>query len=104
MSTIDQFLRIAEGEAQKHTDDPVDLAKIIAATSLGLTAAGWTLPSAFACVCEMAESLRVSGDGKVYCIDTDTGAARYGSSGLMTAEERGLELRADPRLREALDH
>ena len=69
-----------------------------------MTAGGWTLPSAMACVCEMAESLRVNSDGRVYCVDTDTGAARYGANGLMSAEERGLELRADPRMRRALNH
>ena len=81
MSHIDQFLRIAEGEARARHDDPIDVAKIVSATALGLAAAGWTLPAGFACVCEMSESLRVSGDGQVYTVD-DEGrpAARLGEA------------------------
>jgi len=77
---INQFLRIAEGEAHQRHDDPIDVAKVVSATALGLAAAGWTLPAGFACVCEMSESLRVSGDGRVYCVSAD-GSPRYGSNG-----------------------
>lgn len=103
MSIIDNFLTCATAEARRHTDDPVNQAKIITAASLGLTAAGWTLPSSLACVCEMTESLRVNADGRVFVVD-DAGQARYGANGLMSATERGLELRADPRMRRALNH
>ena len=64
--------------------------------TLGLVGAGWRLPGLMAATPYLVESLRTNADGRVYCVDTKTGQARYGRNGLMSAEERALELASDP--------
>ena len=96
MSLTDQYLVVATAAAREHYTNDLDVARIISAATLGLVSAGWRLPGLMAATPDLVESLRTNGDGRVYCVDTETGQARYGRNGLMSAEERAFELAAEP--------
>ena len=96
---VNSFLVVATAAARPHIDNDLDLAKVVTASALAFISAGWKLPGLLAATPEMAESLRVNSDGKIYCCD-ENGQARYGRNGLMTAEERALELAANPKLKD----
>ena len=71
MSLINSFLIVATSAARPHTDSELDLARVLTATALAFTYAGWKLPGLLAATPDLVESLRVTSSGKSSVFDAD---------------------------------